>query len=92
MLVNKQYICDSVIVLKPVVLPPVVFAVCVGPLGFLVFLSLKVSNLQYNIISFNISNRARSDSELYVNLIGRLYNWLYTIILTKLLPYILAYF
>ena len=67
------------------------FAVCVGPLGFLVFLSLKVSNLQYNIISFNISNRARSDSELYVNLIGRLYNWLYTIILTKLLPYILAY-
>ena len=67
--------------------PPVVFAVCVGPLGFLVFLSLKVSNLQYKIISFNGSNRAGSNSELYGNLIGRLYN----IILTKLLPYILAY-
>ena len=47
--------------------PPVVFAVCVGPLGFLVFLSLKVSFLQYKIISFNGSN-----SEVYVNFLGRL--------------------
>ena len=52
--------------------PPVVFAVCVGPFWFLVFLPLKVSNLQYKIISFNGSNRACSNSEVYVNFLGRL--------------------